>query len=124
MKKILLLDDDKYLLSSLSTLLSSWGYNPLCFTNVEDAESYIRGGEENKVDFAIVDLFLLGARGDALSNGFIRNEILPKGIPYLRLTSAPDLVPKDLIGFAILDKREIELDFTPLKFILEEVLSV
>jgi len=125
MKKILLLDDDEYVLAFLTRNLLEWGYHPFAASNVGVATEIIQGGiaQSEHIDFAIVDLFLLGARGDHLSNGFITEVLLPANVPYGRLTSAPDLVPSELMGEFVFDKRQLENDANSLKLMLLSILD-
>lgn len=126
MKKILLLDDDEYVLAFLTRNLLDWGYHPLAASDVGKAKEIIQSGidQSERIDFAIVDLFLLGAKGDHLSNGFITEVLSPAGVPYGRLTSAPDLVPTDVMGLFVIDKRQLENDATSLKLILLSLLDL
>jgi DNA-binding NtrC family response regulator len=104
MKKILILDDDISILDEVANLFSSSGFHLICCSTAEEAGEKITS--QGAVNFAIVDLFLLGAKGDALSNGFIRDVLQVNGIPYGRFTSAPSLVPTEYSGEWILDKRQ------------------
>jgi response regulator RpfG family c-di-GMP phosphodiesterase len=105
MNQILLLDDDTSILSQVAMLLDSSEIKVHPCQNVETAIKVLEDSKIN-VTFAIVDLFLLGARGDALSNVFIRKYLQPGKIPYGRFTSAPDLVPEECRGQWVLDKRD------------------
>lgn len=100
-QRILLLDDDPTLLRALSELLEENSYQVSAALNVARAIATL----SSNPDFAIVDLFLAGDKGDALSNDFIRDHLVPRKIPYGRLTSAPRLVPKEYSGEWVLDKR-------------------
>lgn len=101
-KKILLLDDDRNHLGELSRYLVSEGYVPLAAQDVEQAEEFLQEGPV----LAIVDLFLAGDRGAELSGEFIENHLEPNGIPYGRMSSAPDMVPAHQRGAWVLHKRE------------------
>jgi response regulator RpfG family c-di-GMP phosphodiesterase len=105
MNQILLLDDDTSILSEVAMVLDS---NEIKIYPCQNIDSAIKVLEDmNKhITFAIVDLFLLGARGDVLSNLFVRKYLEPRNIPYGRFTSAPDLVPEECRGEWILDKRD------------------
>lgn len=104
MKKILILDDDVSLMHEVKSLLTYFPCEVFCCENVETARAVLDapGG----MDFAIVDLFLLGAKGDALSNAFVKEELEVRGIPYGRFSSAPAMIPKTHAGRWIVDKRE------------------
>jgi DNA-binding NtrC family response regulator len=97
---ILLLDDDEIHVEHLSEALERWGYRVTACLNVEAAERALDG-----IDLAIVDLFLAGNEGEELSNGFVLQRLVPRGIPYIRLSSAPGLVPKNCAGCGVYDKR-------------------
>jgi DNA-binding response OmpR family regulator len=84
-KKILILDDDPWLLKELGAALENAGYVVLASRNVDGAVQALA----QHPDFAIVDLFLDGEVGSELSNNFIRDNLVPAAIPYARLTSAP-----------------------------------
>ncbi len=101
-KKILLLDDDRNHLGELSRYLSSEGFQPLAAQDVERAEELLQEGPV----FAIVDLFLAGERGAELSGEFIENHLVPNGIPYGRMSSAPDMVPQHQRGAWVVHKRD------------------
>lgn len=105
MKKILILDDDLSILSEVSKIVQGFKYIPLPCKDVDEAKLALTENE-GEVVFAIVDLYLLGARGDSLSNDFIKTHLEPESIPYGRFTSAPTLVPENRRGSWILDKRE------------------
>lgn len=106
---ILLLDDDTYLLREVHALLTGSGFEVLCCENVQLAEQALAAKQQQGVapDLVIVDLFLEGNAGDELSNGFIRRSLVPNGIPYARMTSAPYLLPADLHGAFVLHKQEL-----------------
>ena len=116
MKNILLLDDDPVIHELVSKIVTSLSYNFFSAFTAREAQVII---DNNIIDFSICDLFLEGDYGDKLSNDFIRQILEPKNIQYCRLTSAPNLIPSDCKGVAILDKREFYQD----DIILYEVLS-
>ena len=100
MQKILVLDDSRSFLSDINVALRRWGYEPLL---AETAEQAIELLGQSPL-FVIVDLFLAGDSGDQLSNDFVRDHLMPAGIPFGRLTSAPRLVPKEYSGSWVLHK--------------------
>jgi CheY-like chemotaxis protein len=104
MKKILLLDDDTSILDEVANLLRAYECDVYACETVPKAEKAL--ATIGSFDFAIVDLFLLGARGDSLSNDFVKDVLETSGVPYGRFTSAPSLVPKDCAGEWIVDKRD------------------
>ena len=116
-KRILVLDDSSQILAEVALLLSRWGYEPLIAQNPEEARCAVEKG----VDFAIVDLFLDGARGDELSEQFIDQVLLPRDIPFGRLTSAPEFVPAHQHGLWILHKYDVRNRPELLRLALEEV---
>lgn len=116
---ILLLDDDSYLLREVEKFLSQSGYEVITCEDVASAERAL----SRKPDLAIVDLFLDGSAGDELSNDFIRNILLPAGVRYARLTSAPFLVPQDLRGAFVLHKQELNYRPERLVWLIEELFS-
>lgn len=97
--KILLLDDDPYLLDSVAAVLEGSFFAPLPCSNVDEAIEALK----SHPSLAIVDLFLDGDQGMELSNNFIRDYLT--SIPYLRLSSAPSLVPKQFSGKGVMHKR-------------------
>lgn len=103
---ILLLDDSEDHLEELSRTLEAWGFQVTACLNVAAATSAIQTG----ISFAIVDLFLAGNEGDELSNGFVVSELLPRGIPFIRMSSAPGLVPAQFSGLGVYDKRMFRRD--------------
>lgn len=100
-KNILLLDDSAAMLHELAEVLSAAGFTPLKAQTVELAEKILL---EHNVSFAVVDLFLLGDSGSELSNEFICKHL--GEIPYVRLTSAPSLVPEEFSGRGIIAKQD------------------
>jgi len=109
MNKILILDDDSSILSEVSKIVDGIHFIPLPCKDVDQAKLSLTENE-GQIAFAIVDLYLLGARGESLSNDFIQMYLEPKSIPYGRFTSAPTLVPENRRGKWILDKREFYTD--------------
>ena len=105
-KKILLLDDDTWLLREVGSALQSAGFQVLANENVSSAVQALT----SKPDFAVIDLFLDGEAGSELSNSFIRDFLIPGNIPYGRLTSAPALVPPEYGGAWVLHKRFVQYD--------------
>lgn len=118
-KRILILDDSPQILAEISLLLHRWGYEPITAQNPQDARTAVETG----VNFAIVDLFLDGARGDELSEQFIDEVLFPRSIPFGRLTSAPEFVPAHQQGFWILHKYDVRNRPELLRLALEEVLA-
>jgi DNA-binding NtrC family response regulator len=104
MKKILLLDDDTSILAEVANLLRNFEFELYACESVACAEQVI--AENGMPDFAIVDLFLLGGRGDTLSNDFVKHRLEVSGVPYGRFTSSPSLVPEHCAGEWIVDKRD------------------
>ncbi|MCB0325629.1 MAG: hypothetical protein KDD69_18735 [Bdellovibrionales bacterium] len=100
-KIILLLDDDVAHLAEVSRYLEGLYCRALRCRTVAAAEQALADAP----DFAIVDLFLDGDAGAELSNDFIRGSLLPRHIPYGRMSSAPSLIPADLRGDWVLHKR-------------------
>ncbi len=98
---VLHLDDDKDLLADVRTALEEAGLSVFSAPNVDVAADIVTG---HKINFAVVDLFLEGDDGEELSNDFIRNILMPRGIPFGRMTSAPGLVGEDVAGRWILPK--------------------
>ncbi len=96
---ILLLDDDVDLLAALKDFLEGRGYTVFCAESADRAEQII---SSNQIHCAIVDLFLQGDEGDQLSNQFVRDYL--NDTPYIRLTSAPGLVPEEYSGAGVLHK--------------------
>jgi hypothetical protein len=105
-KTILLLDDDPLHLEELSEVLNANGYETICCETVDAAVAAL----EKCPSFAIVDLFLKGDDGEELSNHFVTAYLIPKGIAYGRMSSAPHLVPDHLIGKWVVDKRKFQRD--------------
>lgn len=105
-KTILLLDDDPLHLEELSEVLNANGYQTICCSTVDAAVTAL----EQQPDFAIVDLFLQGDDGEELSNHFVTAYLVPKGIAYGRMSSAPHLVPDHLVGRWVVDKRRFRRD--------------
>lgn len=101
LKRILILDDDPHHLEQLREALEGEGHVVFPALNVKTAALAVQAG----IDFAIVDLFLEGDDGDELSNDFISDTLIPRGIAYARMSSAPGLVPKHLSGCGVYDKR-------------------
>lgn len=97
---ILLLDDDSSFLRTVSNFLCGRGYECLETQTAFEAAAAVR---TRNISCAVVDLFLDGDRGDSLSNEFVRDFL--DAIPYVRLTSAPQLVPPEFSGHAVLHKR-------------------
>ncbi len=120
MKTILLLDDDFHHLDDLSRVLVANGYEPIPCADVGAAMLALQQGP---VDFAIVDLFLSGNEGDELSNEFIELVLVPAGIKYGRMSSAPGMVPKEWVGEWVLDKRAFRRDSSELIKALEVLRS-
>ena len=104
--KILLLDDDPLHLEELSEVLTAHGFQTICCATVDAAVSAL----EQQPTFAIVDLFLQGDDGEELSNHFVTAYLVPKGISYGRMSSAPHLVPVHLSGKWVVDKRKFRRD--------------
>ena len=102
-KKILVLDDSATVRADLDLLLRGWNFEPLLAANVAEAVYLLEFG----VDFAIVDVFLEGARGDELSAEFVEKYLIPKNIPYGRFTSAPEFVPQEHQGLWVLHKYDV-----------------
>lgn len=100
--KILHLDDDPGLLEEVKEYLSAEGYQVFSAANIVAASHVLSLG----IDLAIVDLFLEGDEGEELSNNFVRYSLETASVPYLRLSSAPGLVPGDCKGCGVIDKRE------------------
>lgn len=105
-KRVLLLDDDTDLLQEVGEVLTVAGFEVARCSTVKIAVMQLAV----RPDFALVDLFLDGNLGDELSNGFVRDHLLPNGIPYGRLSSAPGLVPKEYSGSFVMHKREFGLN--------------
>ena len=105
-KNILHLDDDPLVLNELSTIFGAFGIKVFSFTNAEAANDFLKK-QEIPISLAIVDLFLEGDQGMQLSSDFIQNVLIPEGINYVRLTSAPRMVPAELRGAAVFDKRNV-----------------
>ncbi len=109
--RILLLDDDTRHLDEVRMYLEREGYEVFLADTVSAAQKVLEKREAEKqegeqaIDFAIVDLFLAGDAGDNLSNEFIRDSLIPAGIPYGRMSSAPYAVPPGYKGLWVLDKR-------------------
>jgi len=116
--KILLLDDDRNHLHELSRYLSTEGYTPLAALDPDIAEGLL----EQNPKFAIVDLFLAGEQGAELSSQFILNFLVPRGIPYGRMSSAPDMVPETERGEWVVHKRDFWNDPDSLYPLLQQVL--
>ena len=89
------------MLHEIAEVLSAAGYTALQAQTVEIAEDILL---EHEISFAVVDLFLLGDRGSELSNDFIRQHL--GAIPYVRMTSAPHLVPEEFSGHGIIAKQD------------------
>jgi hypothetical protein len=105
---IVVLDDDARVLNAFRRGLSARGVEVIVCSNVEDAERALNP----KPDLVLVDLMLEGGGGDHLSNSFIENHLVPQGIRYARVTSAPGLVPPHLVGeFPIFDKNDWDTEF-------------
>lgn len=100
--RVLHLDDDPRVLEEVKDYLSAEGYQVYSATNLVAAAHVLLQG----VDLAIVDLFLEGDEGEELSNGFVRHSLKGVSLPYLRLSSAPGLVPADCKGSGVIDKGE------------------
>ena len=115
-KRILVLDDDPHHLSQIATKLDDWGYIPQPCEEIGSASLAVAAG----IDFAIIDLFLSGNDGDELSNGFILHEIIPNNIRYIRMTSAPGLVPQEFSGLGVYDKRQYRLNANEFKAFLAQ----
>jgi DNA-binding NtrC family response regulator len=105
-KNILHLDDDILILSEVSKILTHYNLKLFSFTQAKEAELFVNKKEVN-ISLAIVDLFLEGDQGLNLSSEFIRTVLMPEKINYVRLTSAPRLVPKLYMGLAVFDKKEM-----------------
>ena len=105
MSSLLALDDDISVLSSLQDIFFSSGIAVHGFLRPESASKYLV--ENGAVDLAVVDLFLEGEKGNHLSNEFIFQELIPRKIKYIRLTSAPRLVPMEFVGLGIFDKKKV-----------------
>ena len=103
---VLVLDDDTTFLKTIGILLADRGFTSLPCSSVAQA---IDGLTQNPAA-AIVDLCLEGDSGEKLSNDFVRNHLIPAGLPYVRLTSAPGGVPEDLKGAGVFDKRDLWYD--------------
>jgi len=114
-RDILLLDDSPTLLSEVAKILSAEGFNPLQAQTADQAALHLKN---HSIDFAVVDLFLDGDRGDELSNDFVREYLT--NIPYVRLTSAPQLVPTELSGLGIISKQEFVYDTSVLIDVINE----
>ena len=104
-KYILALDDDAFVLAFIKDMCVSAQVDCEAASTVLEAQKII--SERGPCALAIVDLFLEGDRGDALSNDLIEKHIITDAIPYIRFTSAPTLVPSFLSGLGIFDKRTI-----------------
>ena len=104
---ILALDDDPYVLDFVSEICHHAKVSCIIANSAEEALLKLKNAIDSKCILAIVDLFLDGARGDELSNNFISDHLLPNNIPFVRLTSAPSLVPTNLSGLLVFDKRKI-----------------
>lgn len=106
--RVLVLDDDRRQLDEVRLVLEREGCRVFVADNVQTAEQIISrdsAGDDDGIDFAIVDLFLAGDAGAHLSNDFIAKSLCPLGIAYGRLTSAPYAVPAEFQGLWVLDKR-------------------
>lgn len=114
-KRILLLDDDTDLLQEVGEVLTAAGFEVARCATVKVAVLQLAV----RPDFALVDLFLDGNLGDELSNGFVREHLMPNGIPYGRLSSAPGLVPKEFSGSFVMHKREFSLNPEKLVALIE-----
>lgn len=117
---VLVLDDDKTFLKTIGLLLSGRGYDSVLCSNVEEGTAAL----SRKPTAAIIDLCLEGDSGEALSNNFIRKFLLPAGLPYIRLTSAPGGVPADLRGAGVFDKRDLWFDDEGVMFQIESALGL
>ena len=110
-KRILLLDDDTDLLQEVGEVLTAAGFEVARCATVKVAVLQLAV----RPDFALVDLFLDGNLGDELSNGFVREHLMPNGI----LSSAPGLVPKEFSGSFVMHKREFSLNPEKLVALIE-----
>ncbi len=117
---VLVLDDDKTFLKTIGTLLIDRGHQSILCSDVAEAVSALA----KNPTAAIVDLCLAGDGGDDLSNGFIRQHLIPAGVPYVRLTSAPGGVPADLKGRGIFDKRDLWFDDDGVMYQIETALGL
>ncbi len=117
---VLHLDDDSGILEDVAKFLKLNGYRVLSALNVAVAKVHL---QRERVDFAVVDLFLEGDDGEELSNEFVRGELHPRAIPYLRMTSAPGLVPPDAVGCAVLPKATFRKEPEQLLKLLSETLG-
>ncbi len=97
-ESVLILDDSPDIRSSVNRTLTAAGYEVFAATTAEEAESHLNLFE---ISFAVVDLYLEGDEGPELSNNFIRNFLIPRGIPYLR----PDYYPQ--VIFPEIYRREL-----------------
>ncbi len=103
MKNILLLDDDPLIHQLVRSVVTSLSFQLFSALTVAEATKFVT---EQKIEFAVCDLFLEGDLGDQLSNNFIREVLVPNKISYCRLTSAPSLVPEDCRGINVIDKSK------------------
>jgi DNA-binding NtrC family response regulator len=117
---VLVLDDDKTFLKTLSILLEDRGHTALLCSNVAEAVAALT----QKPTVSIVDLCLAGDGGEELSNEFVRQHLVPAAIPYVRLTSAPGGVPPDLQGNGVFDKRDLWFDDEGVMYQIEEALGL
>ncbi len=81
MKKILLIDDEPQLLSTISEILTAYGYEVIALPDAESAYPLIREGE--RYDLVITDLHLPGMNGSELIGLF--RKIMPN-VPVIVLT--------------------------------------
>ncbi len=118
-QRVLLLDDDTDLLHEVGETLTGAGFEVARCSTVKVAIMQLAV----RPDFALVDLFLDGNLGDELSNGFVRDYLMPAGIPYARLSSAPALVPKEFAGSFVMHKREFSLYPEKLVALVQQALA-
>ena len=118
-QRVLLLDDDMDLLHDVSQVLTAAGFDVARCPTVNIAMMQL----SVRPDFALVDLFLDGTLGDELSNGFVRDHLIPNGIPYGRLSSAPGLVPKEFSGEFVMHKRDFSMHPDKLVALIRQVLA-
>ena len=91
----------------IGSILDEGGFKTIRCNTVMEAVAYIG---RHRPTFALVDLYLLGDQGAHLSNEFIKNHLIPNGIPYGRVTSAPNDLPPDLVGIMAFDKRRLSTE--------------
>jgi len=95
-KKIMVVDDDPFILTAVEKFLKTKGFNVVC---MDDPEKAYHHAQKDKPDLIISDIAMPGLDGFTLLKGFQENKST-QGIPLVLLT-ATDKISDVEKGFSV-----------------------